>query len=180
MPLPAGYRIVPATAQMVDQLPAIERAAAALFPREDLPAALAEDAFAVDTFAAAARDGRLWAALDASHQPVGFALVWMTDGQPHLEELDVLPEHARRGIGRALIETVVDWAQGHGYRTLTLVTFRHIAWNAPFYRRPGFEDLPADEEGTELRRLREMEAASGLDPSKRVAMRLDLTRGGSR
>ena len=55
------------------------------------------------------RHGRLWVAL-ADHVPVGFAHVVVREtGAAHLEELDVHPEHDRRGVGRQLVSTVCAW-----------------------------------------------------------------------
>jgi GNAT superfamily N-acetyltransferase len=168
------YAIVPAEPRHAARLPGIERAAAPLFPEEDLSpeawAAVTEPA----TFARAAAEGRLWVALDADAEPVGFALVGTVDGLPHLQEMDVHPDHARLGIGRRLVETVLATAREAGHPAVTLTTFRHLPWNAPFYARCGFRELRDDELGPGLRQVLDDEAASGLDSRKRVAMRCDL------
>jgi ribosomal protein S18 acetylase RimI-like enzyme len=47
--------------------------------------------------------------------------------------------HRRRGIGRALLETAVKWAEANGVRKLELHVF---PWNEPaiqLYERFGFE-----------------------------------------
>jgi GNAT superfamily N-acetyltransferase len=98
----------------------------------------------------------------------------LLDGSAHLHEMDVLPDHGRRGLGGALVERIARWARDAGFRTLTLTTFRHLAWNAPFYTRLGFEEIPAAEIGPELRDALDEEAAAGLDPGKRLAMRRTL------
>jgi len=85
-----------------------------------------------------------------------------------------LPEHARRGLGRALLGAVVAWAEQRGFPSVTLTTFRHLPWNAPFYAAQGFRALPDQHLPAGLARLLAAEAEAGLDPSKRVAMRLDL------
>ena len=54
---------------------------------------------------------------------------------------------------------------------LTLLTFRDVAWNGPYYERLGFRALGDDELGPGLRALRDAEPAKGLDPAQRVAMR---------
>lgn len=82
--------------------------------------------------------------------------------------------HHRRGIGTTLLEAAAAWAATTPARTLTLTTFRHVPWNAPFYAGRGFAELPAAELGPELRAQVEDEARRGLDPAKRVAMRLHL------
>ncbi len=176
MSLAPGYRIVAADPAVVRDLAPIELAAATLFPDEDLPRHLAEDPKSEDELAAAAREGMLWVALDEGDRPVAFALVDLIDGAPHLEEIDVHPDHGRRGIGRALIAAVEEWAADCGFSTITLSTFRHLAWNAPFYERVGFREIPEEEWGSGLRAVRRHEKSSGLDLTKRVLMRRHLER----
>jgi GNAT superfamily N-acetyltransferase len=175
--IPNAYRIEPATPGAVGRLPAIEVAAAALFPVEDLPADHRADASPVEPFERAAREGRLWVAVRRSDgEPVGFALVTMVDGSAHLHELDVHPDHGRKGLGAALVRAVVKWARQRRSPSVTLTTFRHLPWNAPFYRKLGFEELCDAELTEELAGHLEAEAVEGLDRSKRVAMRLDLAK----
>lgn len=173
-----GYRVGPAETEHLSALPEIERAAAERFSREDLPESLRSAVTSLGEFETAARERRLWTALIAdSAQPVGFALAAVVGGCAHLQEMDVLPEHGRRGLGRALVEAVVGWARQHGYRALTLTTFREVPWNGPFYRRLGFRELPPAELTPALTRLLEGEAADGLPRSKRLAMALSLESG---
>lgn len=156
-------------------LPAIELAAAQVIPVEDLPEPMRDDPSTVSEFERAALDERLLVAIHgASSTPVGFALMLVIDGNAHLHELDVHPEHARKGIGAALLRDTIAWAKEREFDELTLTTFRHLAWNAPFYARHGFREFPQASLGPELRRLREEETADGLEPEKRLAMRLDL------
>ena len=96
-----------------------------------------------EALAAALRRGHLWvAAATADDVPVGFAYADVLDGALHLEELDVLPSWGRRGIGRALVATVLTAARDAGLPAVTLTTFRDVPWNAPFYARLGFRTLP--------------------------------------
>lgn len=94
----------------------------------------------------------------------------------------MLPGHGRRGLGSALVGTVVEWAEQHGFSSLTLTTFRHLPFNAPFYRSLGFRELPDAGLPEQLAGMLVEEAESGLDRSTRIAMRLDLTppSGGTR
>ena len=86
--------------------------------------------------------------------------------------MDVHPNHGRLGIGAALVRTVICWARAEGHPTVTLTTFRHLPWNAPFYRRLGFLDVPDEDLSAELAQHLDNEERNGLDRSKRVAMRL--------
>ncbi len=112
--------------------------------------------------------------LVAGRPPVGFARVEEVDGVAHLEQLSVHPQHARQGVGGALLEGVCEWAARAGYPAITLITFAEIPWNAPFYRRQGF--VPLVELTPGLRDLRRHEAELGLDVfGPRVAMRRMLS-----
>ena len=91
-----------------------------------------------------------------------------------MHEMDVLPEHGRRGLGAALVGAVVAWARRRGHHGVTLTTFRHLPWNGPFYRRLGFEALSESELTPQLAEHLHAEADAGLDPARRVAMRLAL------
>ena len=66
------------------------------------------------------------------------------------------------------------WARGAGHRAVTLTTFRDIPWNAPFYESAGFRPLGAPEVGPGLAAIVRDEAARGLDPGQRLAMRREL------
>jgi len=170
----ASYRIVPASAAHIAAIPAIEQAAATLFSEEDLPAGIRYRVTDAETLRDAQRDGRIWMAVDRSGVPVGFSIVTFMDGNPHLDEMDVLPSHGRNGIGSMLLQRVVETAKADGYDVLTLVTFRHIPWNAPFYARRGFEALPGEKIGSEIRALLAEEQAAGIDAENRQAMILRL------
>jgi GNAT superfamily N-acetyltransferase len=149
----------------------IERRACELFLQvpgiRDLPLYLTP----ARDFESAQRQGRLWVARGDAGAPVGFAVVQRAGDEWHLEEMDVLPEHGRQGLGRALLQAVCAWVVAQGERTLTLTTFRDVPWNAPFYERCGFQPLAEDQLTGALRRLLADEAAHGLPPPTRVAMR---------
>jgi len=153
----------------VTALAAIERAASRLF--EGLvPESLMEEASDVEELRAAQAAGRLWVAV-ADDVPVGFALVALrADGVPHLEEIDVHPDHGRRGLGAALVRTVCDWTLASGHSEITLTTFRDVAWNAPFYARLGFEVVEPGRWPPAIAAIVAGEAARGLDPATRVVM----------
>ena len=161
--------VAPARPQDLHALAEIELAAATLL-REHVPPAILEESTDEADLRTAQADGRLWVALDGD-RPVGFAHVEMlAPDLPHLEEIDVHPEHGRRGIGAALVRTVCEWVARSGYREITLTTFRDVPWNMPFYARLGFEELSADDVRPEVAAVVRNEAARGLDPERRVVM----------
>jgi GNAT superfamily N-acetyltransferase len=167
------YRIVRTEQEHIESLRAIELAAAAIFDDGDLPATLRGQTVPTQTFLASIQQDCLWVALSPENKPAGFALTSLHDESVHLEEMDVHPMHARRGIGRALVQTICDRAREQGFETVTLTTFRHLAWNAPFYARLGFVSLDENEFTPMLRERLQCEAQVGL--TKRTAMQIKLT-----
>jgi GNAT superfamily N-acetyltransferase len=164
------YTIVPARPTDLPLLPAIELASATLLAGHAPASVLAETTSQAD-LRAAQRRGRLWVAL-ADDVPVGFAHVMVLGPDiAHLEEIDVHPEHGRRGLGRRLVLTVCRWAATNGYSWVTLTTFRDVPWNMPFYARLGFEEVPRQELTPALLSVIEDETRRGLDSDRRVTMR---------
>ncbi len=155
-------------------LPAIEVAAAQLFlPTQHAFIAAWPPATLEDLQAYFAWDG-VWVAVDAHDTPVGFALAKIVDHEVYLSELDVHPSHGQRGLGRRLIAAVAAWGKSQGYRSISLLTFKDIAWNAEFYARLGFRALAATECGPELTTIAQGHIAAGLPAQARVAMRAEL------
>lgn len=172
--MPAGYAIAPARAEDLPALPAIERAAARLL-QGHAPESVLEETTDDRTLADAARHGRLWVARIGG-AAVGFALVEMlADDLPHLDEVDVDPAHGRRGVGTALVRSVCEWVAASGYSSVTLTTFRAVAWNLPFYARLGFVEIPRDRLRPELAAVVANEAARGLAPETRAVMEYRCT-----
>ena len=90
----------------------------------------------------------------------------------YIAEVGVHPDHGKKGLGRRLVLAIIEQARRKRAECVTLTTFRHVPWNAPFYAKLGFEII-----GNPTGYLDEFlneEAAAGLDRDKRVAMRLTL------
>jgi GNAT superfamily N-acetyltransferase len=171
------YVIGRARPEELPLLPEIERRASELFLAFPFTAELPADPSPLSEFETAERQGLLWVArLRAPgvtpDEPVGFAMVEDFGPHLHLEEVDVLPEHGRQGLGTRLVREVLKLAVTRR-RAVTLSTFRSIPWNAPFYARLGFRELADDDWSPALAdRMRE-EAARGLTPDLRIAMQFD-------
>ena len=168
------YTVELAAEHHIRAIPAIEQAAAAIFSESDLPPEVRFLVTDEETLLEAQREKRLWAALQDETKLVGFAMARMMGDYAHLEEMDVHPEHARRGIGSQLLDAVIGWAEAGSLPGLTLITFRHLPWNAPFYERNGFVRLDAESTNGLLQDLIREEAEAGLEPRNRIAMYYDI------
>ena len=173
------YEVVAARAVDLGALAGIELAAARLLAGH-APQSVLNETTSVETLARAMREGRLWVAL-AAGRPVGLAHVELLEpGVAHLEELDVHPEHGRRGLGRRLVEVVCDWAAARGCESVSLTTFRDVPWNMPFYARLGFVEIPRRDLSPALVSVLNDEVRRALDPTRRVPMRRPLATGPAR
>jgi len=150
-----------ATPQELGRLRGVEEASEALFAD-----------IGIGPFAPSDEDHLLGATvvLVTGEPPVGFASVGIVDGAAHIWQLSVLPASGRHGRGTALVEAACGWARRRGLRSVTLTTFRDVAWNGPFYARLGFEVV--DELPPGLAAIRRDEQVKGDDAfGARVAMR---------
>ncbi|WP_433036938.1 GNAT family N-acetyltransferase [Actinomycetospora sp. CA-053990] len=165
--------IRPAQPQELEHLRAVEVAAGA--PFRDLGMdPIADDAPpSTVVLQSALERGGLWVIEDAG-AVAGYLMDDVVDGEPHLEQVSVHPDHARRGLGARLVEDLVARARADGHRAVTLTTFVDVPWNGPYYARLGFRPLADDEIGPGLRAVRNAEIARGLDRWPRTAMRREL------
>ena len=164
------YTITPARPQDLAGLRAIELAAARLLVGH-APESVLNETTSDEVLKTAQRHGHLWVAL-ADDVPVGFAHIEVIEpAVAHLNEIDVHPQHGRRGLGTKLVRAICAWAIAAGYDSVTLTTFQDVPWNMPFYARLGFEVIPSEALSPALRSVVQDEARRGLDSTRRVAMR---------
>jgi ribosomal protein S18 acetylase RimI-like enzyme len=163
--------IRPATVEDLPRLAEIETRAAEIFPAEELPFEEMETVPA-EILAASIANSMLWVAEVKDAGPVGFVMAQAMDDCFHIAEIDVLPEHGRKGIGSALLEHACAVAKQRGFRYASLTTFEHIPWNAPFYARHGFERVENLREFQFMAEILDAEAQMGL--KNRIAMRKRL------
>ena len=154
----------------------VESAAGAMFHDLGMTAVANDEPLSLAELATYQEDGRAWVATDDADRPVAYLLVDVVDANAYVEQVSVHPGHARQGLGKALLDTAASWARQRGLAALTLTTYSEVPWNAPYYRRLGFDVVPADDQGPGLRRLRAHEADIGLDRWPRVAMARRLDR----
>jgi GNAT superfamily N-acetyltransferase len=148
----------------------VERAAGESFRDLGMGAVANNEPLSVKELSIYQRAGHAWVTVDETGRVAGYVLVDVVDGAGYVEQLSVHPDHSRRGLGRALLETVAEWADSQGLSALTLTTFAEVPWNAPYYARLGFRVLTPAELSPGLRRRRAAEQARGLDAWPRVAM----------
>ncbi|QWF78443.1 GNAT family N-acetyltransferase [Amycolatopsis sp. CA-230715] len=163
--------IRPATEADLPALREIERAAGLVFAEFGMTAIAEDEPLSIAELRAYL--GRAWVA-DPGSGPVAYLIADLVDGNAHVEQVSVHPSHARRGLGRALIEHLAVWARERGCAALTLTTFTEVPWNGPYYRRCGFRVLDDAELTPGLRKIRAAEAEHGLDRWPRACLRREL------
>ncbi|WP_052385065.1 GNAT family N-acetyltransferase [Streptomyces sp. NRRL F-2890] len=159
-------RIRAADAGELERLREIERAAGEPFRALGMAAVADDEPPSHAVLDGYRRRGRLWVWDTGAGEVGGYLLADEVDGAVHIEQVSVHPDRARRGIGRALIDAA---AQPGVPQTLT--TFTQVPWNAPYYARLGFREVPARELTPGLRAIRAHEAELGLDRWPRICMR---------
>jgi GNAT superfamily N-acetyltransferase len=140
-----------------DDLPAVrelERAAGAAFRDLGMTAVADDELPSITELAAFQEDGRAWVITDDADRPVAYLLIEVVDGNAHVEQVSVHPDHARQGLGKTLLDTAAAWAAERGLAALTLTTYSEVPWNAPYYERLGFQIMAEAQITDGLRCLR--------------------------
>lgn len=161
------FRVRLGTHEDIPVLTHIEAEAVTLFPPDTLPSTLAQPASVVELLAGI-EASLLWVAEDAQSGVVGFIVAEMHGDSLHIAEMDVFPSHGRQGIGSKLLTHACDVAKDRSYRHVTLTTFEHLPWNAPFYSKHGFIRVECPDDFPHLLRTLHEERARGLE--RRIAM----------
>lgn len=166
--------IRPATDDDLPVLQEIERAAGKPFAEIGMAFVADDDPPSVEELRAHRDAGRCWAWFDEHGRAVAYLVADIVDNGVHIEQVSVHPDHARRGIGRELIDHVAGWARDAGFGSLTLTTYRDVPWNGPYYARLGFRTVADDALSPGLTRIRVEERKHGLDRWPRIVMRRGL------
>jgi GNAT superfamily N-acetyltransferase len=148
-------------------MPGIERAAAAAFADE--PAIDPAHTRSQKDFTRLIRKGHSLVA-HVGEAMAGFLVAEPFSRELHIWEMDVDPAFQRRGIGAGLVRAAMIDARNTGFRALTLITFRDLSWNAPFYARLGFEEVTALDAPPRLAGELANEIEDGLPADRRCAM----------
>jgi GNAT superfamily N-acetyltransferase len=154
-------------------LPGLESSAGSLFRSlPDLAWIADEPIGAAEEFLPPIAAGTVWVVDDAGAGVIGELRGEVFGDVLHIVELAVARDFQQRGLGRRLIDVAAAAARARGLHAITLTTFRHVAWNAPFYARYGFVELSDADIGERLRDTVRAEEARGLPD--RCAMRFPL------
>ncbi|WP_405940995.1 GNAT family N-acetyltransferase [Streptomyces sp. NBC_00207] len=152
----------------------IERAAGICFRDIGMPEIADDEPLTLGELGRYQQAAMAWVSVDGTDAPVAYLIADRVDGNLHVEQVSVHPDHARRGIGRSLLEHLAGLAIREGVPSLTLTTFTEVPWNAPYYARCGFRLLDDDGLTPGLREIRARESEHGLDRWPRVCMRRDV------
>jgi len=162
--------IRPARAQDIPRLQEIERAAAELFrPLGLLTLDSLSDVVSTQEHAENIEAG-LSVAGEDDGAVAGYATGRREGADVYLHQIDVHPDFQQRGHGARLLNAFCDAAAKVGAASVILSTFRDVPWNAPFYRKHAFVDVPRTDYLPWMREI-ETDQARMLDITTRVFMR---------
>ena len=151
-------------------LPQIENAADQRYARVGLSFIVDMPPATLASLEYARRRNHLWIALSPYGRPIGFALMKLRGNGAWLDQLSVLDRWQGHGAGTALIERVATQAGQLGFETLHLSTYRDVPWNAPFYARRGFSEVPRARWSRVVRQLMQQENDHGHPSWRRIVM----------
>jgi ribosomal protein S18 acetylase RimI-like enzyme len=102
----AGRRghIRPARRNELEALRSIQRDARGAFAAIGMAEIAADEPPSLLELESRRAHGRAWVAIDAQDRPIAYLISSIVDGYAHIDQVSVLSEHARRGVGAALIE----------------------------------------------------------------------------
>lgn len=85
---------------------------------------------------------RLWVARRSAAGPLaGFLLAWLVADEAHLIDVIVVPGERRQGLGRALLQTLLDHALERRARVVLLEVRRSNHAAQHLYQSVGFEEV---------------------------------------
>ncbi len=112
----------------------------------------------------------LWVAVNKQDTPVGFVGCTTMQELLYIHEISVALPQQKQGIGRRLMETVLDYAMPKNYSAIGLTTQRDLVWNKPFYTTLGFTELTDMQSYPALSQKLQSEIVHGANPLTRCAM----------
>jgi ribosomal protein S18 acetylase RimI-like enzyme len=148
----------------------IEISAASLFPRGKIPHP--HESLPYEVMREAVKNQLLFCAElqvnSGGKTLVAFAACHLYEHYLHLDEISVLPDYGKQGIGSLLVKHLIKESAQRKCQGITLSTFSDIPWNAPFYKKLGFTELAYSETPKHVQAMLDEEKSIGL--KNRVAM----------
>ncbi len=154
--------------------PEIELSAAQAFRKYDLDIIADMEPATIEDYKNLPKKSVIHVAEHLTKNLVGFAVTTEIDNQAYLKEISVQEDMSGQGIGRELLQAVIQQAKQSGYKFLTLTSFTDIPFNVPFYKKNHFSIFEPDHNWPELLDIRIKEKDLEINP--RVAMRLNLVK----
>lgn len=137
-------RIRLASADEIHKVAPLEHAAAEMY-REIGMDAIADDAPPAESeLLQAVEEQRLWFAVEYGVLKA-YLLGDYLPQSLHIDQVTVHPDASRRGLGALMIESVSADPRSKERGLITLTSFANVPWNAPYYERIGFIDIPESE-----------------------------------
>lgn len=158
----------------IPKLAGVERSAAKIFRHVGKHFLLDGPTVAPSLLRSMAASKHLWVAIEEAGEPVGFIGGYELRGSFYVAEISIAEAAQGKGIGKTLMRCMVEDVKIEGFLEVTLVTYRDLPWNGPWYRRLGFEEVEVGLMGKEYERLLEAEKEHGIDIEERCIMRMEL------
>ncbi|PSS16662.1 hypothetical protein M430DRAFT_19638 [Amorphotheca resinae ATCC 22711] len=170
-----NFSIRKARSEDIPLLGPVERSAAEIFRTVNL-GSLADDETTVapSILATMADSNHLLVAVNESDQPIGFVGGMNIDGNFHIVEISVAQAVQGKGVGSALMAEMTRQVKEEKFMVMTLTTYRNVAWNGPWYKKLGFQEVTAEEMGKEYLKIWDVESQHGHDMASRCVMRKSL------
>ncbi len=122
----------------------LEQAAAEAFREIGMAAVADEPPIAESLLMQAAEERRFWVAVEYGVLKA-YLLGDFLPKSLHIEQVTVHPDASRRGLGALMIESVSADPRSKERGLITLTSFANVPWNAPYYERIGFVEIPREE-----------------------------------
>ena len=107
----SSFRIRLARPDEIARLREIEDKAGEMFSGLGLNDDTLDSSFPIDDLIRLVGMKQAWVACTEDDRPVGMVFASVREGAVYVEELDVMPEFGRRGLGSRLLNCVCDWAR---------------------------------------------------------------------
>lgn len=157
--------IRPAILDDLRYLAAIEQAAAILYPKERVPQP--KETLPENMLIDALKEQLLFCG-EFNNALAGFACCHLYRNFLHLDEISVHPDFGKQGLGTALVKYILEECKKRKLKACTLTTFADLNWNAPFYKKLGFNEMEKQEIPRHVAAILREERSTGL--KQRTAM----------